>query len=151
MRRKRIWVWTAGLLGMAVQLLPVTAHAQACAVAEVGPFSLTAKQEVRVCGNNLYGNGDIKVGIATFDALDAREPLDLRFVTLKPREGFCLSPRLGAQRQASGKSVREVIVQAGAAIDVGQVSPFPIVLSVQRDTDAADYVVWRDTLTDINV
>lgn len=151
MRSKRFSIWMAGLLGFVV-LLGATAHAQECAVGEVGPFSLAGKDEVEVCGNNLYGDREIRVGIATFDALSAREPLDLQFVNLEPREGFCLSPRLGAGRQKPWrKAVRKVIVQASAAIDAGQASPFPIVLSVQRSgndgtVDAVDYAIWRDNL-----
>ena|SRR5687768_7164125 len=158
MRRVPILLLLAGVLG----LLSVSADAQECSVAEVGPFSLAATQQVIVCGTNLYGNGDIKVGIATFNALDAREPLDLRFVSLRPREGFCLSPRLSSQAAGSADSAltRMLIVQAGAAIGTTPDTAFPIVLSVQRDlglkssnssrVDAADYVVWRKSDVTVN-
>lgn len=121
--------------------------AQQCAVGVVGPFSLSAKQDIKVCGNNFLGTVAVSVGVATFDALDARVPLDLRFVRLAPREGACLLVSRGATRT---KAARDVLVQTGVVLEADAVPPE---LSVQRvagdgDVDAADYVVWRRDVGD---
>ena len=62
MRAKLSFIWTA-LLGFFVLLSTVPARAQECAVGEVGPFSLIAAQDVRVCATNLYGIREMRVAL----------------------------------------------------------------------------------------
>jgi len=120
--------------------------AQQCAVGVVGPFSLSARQDIKVCGNNFLGTVAVSVGVAAFDALDARVPLDLRFVRLAPQEGACL---LLSRAGARDKVARDVLVQTGVVLEDGAVPPELSVQRVAGDSDgrvdAADYVVWRKT------
>ena len=84
-----------GVVMVAFLALAFSANAERqCAVAVFNPTTLHQNQTVKFCGNNFRGPDDLTVGIATYLTQDATEPIDLQFINLKSRKGFCMFPKL---------------------------------------------------------
>lgn len=90
-RRQRPLVLVA-LHGMLFASL-APAGAQECTVSTAGPLVLTSDQTLTVCASNLDAPSARRVGVAFYDAFDAREPLRLEYVDLAPGAGSCTSFR----------------------------------------------------------
>jgi hypothetical protein len=113
-----------------------------CTVGNAGPVTLKRNERVKVCANNRFGADTVTAGIATYAAVNTREPVDLQFITLGPYEGLCVSPALPEPEKRGRK---DVIIEVGVTKDAEE--PFPLVVSAQR-TSGLDlpikFVVFED-------
>jgi hypothetical protein len=85
-----------GVLGFAHLLAAFSpADARECKAGSAGPLTLVEGEHLEVCVTNLNGLTARRIGIAFYDAFDARHPLDLTFLALDAGRGGCTTtPRL---------------------------------------------------------
>lgn len=142
-RRQLIWV-LAGVAGFLFLGYPGPARAQECVITMTGPLTLTSRQVVTVCATNLGAPRTVRLGVAFYDAFNAREPLRLDYLDLAAKAGACASFR------APGRT-SHIVAQVGYVSAAGDpkrplaasAEVFRRDLNGDGDVDGRDFLVWQ--------
>src|SRR5262245_2679951 len=94
--RQLLWV-LAGVAGILLLGHSGPLQAQECNTTTTGPLTLASRQVVTVCATNLGAPRTVRLGVAFYDALDAREPLQINYLSLAQKTGACASFRAARQ------------------------------------------------------
>jgi hypothetical protein len=107
-------------------------------------MTLTSRQTLAVCVTNLGAPRKERLGVAFYNAFDAREPLQLDYLDLDQKAGTCTSFR------TTGQHAR-IIAEAGY-VGVTEDPERPIAVSAEvfqtdfarsGDVDGRDFLVWQ--------
>lgn len=122
-RRYMLSVAVVLFSGATVSTLTSPANAQECSVNTAGPVSLRSSQALTICATNLDAPRTARLGVAFYDAFNAREPLRLEYFNLSQGAGTCTTFR-------AGKDSLTVVARAGYVLAEGDGAE-PLALSVQ--------------------